>query len=125
MRDKDGNPVSGTYTPSTDTALAMVEVALNAANANGILAHEDWHAVEDMLREIGAEGQKLLGIVRSASSKPHVVRWMVEQLVKRGETLEGDAIQQLNDPAERAAYAFQFFIQREYSKRDYRDCITN
>jgi hypothetical protein len=115
LEDAEGQPVSGrykAYTPSPGAALGLIEVAMNAQNPNGTLAHEDWHAVEDLLREMGPAGQKLLNIVRKASSRPFFIRWLAARLVERGELADSEALKQLeNDPAERAAYAFQFYFE--------------
>ena len=108
LKDNEG-PVSGLYTPSTKTTKALVQVSLAALDTGDTLAHEDWHVVEDMLKEMGEQGEKVLASIHRAVSRPETIKWLAQELLARGETADSAAIGQLSNVSERAAFAFQFF----------------
>jgi hypothetical protein len=108
-----GKNISGGYEPSNDVAKALVIVSMGAKDVNGTLAHENWHAVADMLRDMGEPGQKILEMIDRAMALPETFNYLGEQLVARGEDpfANDGAFSQLKSPEERAAFAFQFFIE--------------
>ena len=104
---------SGQYTPKTETTKAVAAVSRGAVSQRGSLAHEDWHVVEDMLREMGEEGAKIINTIYKGVMEPRTLEWIKQQLIMRGENplAKDGAFSQLSDPAEVAAYAFQFFVE--------------
>lgn len=110
--DDDGNKVSGLYTPKSATTKALMQVARDVLSLRGSMAHENWHAVEDLLLELGPKGKHIVDTIHAAASKPETIDWIIDRLIERGENPENSAaIDQLNDPSERAAFLFQFFIE--------------
>ena len=110
--DDDGNSVSGLYTPKSETVKAVMQVARGVLSLRGSMAHENWHAVEDLLLELGPKGKHIVDTIHAAASKPETIDWIMDHLIQRGENpANSAAINQLTDPSERAAFLFQFFIE--------------
>jgi hypothetical protein len=91
-----------------------MDVSREANSWVGTNAHENWHAVQLLMDEMGPSTQKIKDAIDSAMSRPETHDWLVKKLVERGESpTMSEAIKQLIDPKERAAYAFQFVMEGE------------
>ena len=88
---------------SEGTIRLVMEVAREASSWTGTNAHENWHALELLLDEMGPNGVKIKETIHAAMMRPETEAWLRE-------ALKGDeaALAQLDTPSERAAYAFQF-----------------
>lgn len=115
LRDILPGGYAGQYSPKSKTAKGLIEVSRTAPNERGTLAHEDWHGVEDLLLEMGPEGQKIIDTIHKGVQDPRTVAWIKQQLIERGENPNDPdgAFSQLNDPSELAAFAFQFFVEND------------
>jgi hypothetical protein len=56
---------AGQYVPSQGTAKALIRLSMDAPDLHQTLAHEDWHAVEGMLLEMGEAGKRILAACRT------------------------------------------------------------
>lgn len=96
---------SGQYTYDPATGERLIEVAINARSPVGTARHEAMHDLfrflsgNDALRSVARD-------LRDATSAPHVIRQLRDLLKDHKAALE-----QLNDPEERAAYAYQFWAE--------------
>lgn len=96
---------SGRYTYDPATGERLIEVAINARSPVGTARHEAMHDLfrflsgNDALRSVARD-------LRDATSAPHVIRQLRDLLKDHKAALE-----QLNDPEERAAYAYQFWAE--------------
>ena len=96
---------SGQYTYDPATGERLIEVAINARSPVGTARHEAMHDLfrflsgNDALRSVARD-------LRDATSAPHVIR-QLRDLLKDHKA----ALKQLNDPEERAAYAYQFWAE--------------
>lgn len=115
LRDILPGGYAGQYSPKSKTAKGLIEVSRTAPNERGTLAHEDWHGVEELLLEMGPEGQKIIDTIHKGVQDPRTVAWIKQQLIERGENPNDPdgAFSQLNDPSELAAFAFQFFVEND------------
>lgn len=96
---------SGQYTYDPDTGERLIEVAINAPSPVGTARHEAMHDLFRFLSENDAT-RSVAKDLRDATSAPHVIRRLRELLKDHKAALE-----QLNDPEERAAYAYQFWAE--------------
>lgn len=92
----EGGKWSGEWTP------LVIKVAINASDRVGTRRHEAMHQLFSWLREHGAESvQKLL---KNAASNA-IIKRKLEALLSD----HPEAIKQLSDPEEAAAYLYQFW----------------
>lgn len=96
---------SGQYTYDPATGERLIEVAINAPSPVGTARHEAMHDLFRFLSENDAT-RSVAKDLRDATSAPHVIRQLRELLKDHKAALE-----QLNDPEERAAYAYQFWAE--------------
>jgi hypothetical protein len=96
---------SGQYTYNPKTGERLIEVAINARSPLGTARHEAMHDLFRFLSE-NAATRSIARDLRDATSAPHVIRQLRELLKDHKAALE-----QLNDPEERAAYAYQFWAE--------------
>lgn len=96
---------SGQYTYDPDTGERLIEVAINARSPVGTARHEAIHDLFRFLSENDAT-RSIAKDLRDATSAPHVIRQLRDLLKDHKAALE-----QLNDPEERAAYAYQFWAE--------------
>jgi hypothetical protein len=102
VRDLGG---SGQYTYNPKTGERLIEVAINARSPLGTARHEAMHDLFRFLSENEAT-RSIARDLRDATSAPHVIRRLRELLKDHKAALE-----QLSDPEERAAYAYQFWAE--------------
>lgn len=102
VRDLGG---SGQYTYDKATGERIIEVAINAASPLGTARHEAMH---DFFRFLGGSPamRSVARDLRDATSAPHVIKRLRELLKDHKAALD-----QLSDPEERAAYAYQFWAE--------------
>lgn len=109
--------VSGQHVSAKDrTDIKNATKALNRVNPGvfslrGTTAHENWHAVKEMLIALGPEGQAIVDTIERAAHRPEILSWIANQLMARGDNEA--AIQQLSDAEEASAFFFQFFVENE------------
>lgn len=109
--------VSGKHESAKDrTDIKNATKALNRVNPGvfslrGTTAHENWHAVKEMLIALGPEGQAIVDTIERAAHRPEILSWIANQLMARGDNEA--AIQQLSDAEEASAFFFQFFVENE------------
>ena len=96
---------SGQYSYDPATGERLIEVAINAPSPVGTARHEAMHDLFRFLSENDAT-RSVAKDLRDATSAPHVIRQLRELLKDHKAALE-----QLNDPEERAAYAYQFWAE--------------
>lgn len=96
---------SGQYTYNPKTGERLIEVAINARSPLGTARHEAMHDLFRFLSENEAT-RSIARDLRDATSAPHVIRRLRELLKDHKAALE-----QLSDPEERAAYAYQFWAE--------------
>lgn len=96
---------SGQYTYDPATGERLIEVAVNARSPVGTARHEAMHDLFRFLSENDAT-RSVAKDLRDATSAPHVIR-QLRDLLKNDKA----ALEQLNDPEERAAYAYQFWAE--------------
>lgn len=96
---------SGQYTYDPATGERLIEVAVNASSTVGTARHEAMHDLFRFLSENDAT-RSVAKDLRDATSAPHVIRQLRDLLKDHKPALE-----QLNDPEERAAYAYQFWAE--------------
>ncbi len=96
---------SGQYSYDPATGERLIEVAINAPSPVGTARHEAMHDLFRFLSENDAT-RSVAKDLRDATSAPHVIRRLRELLKDHKAALE-----QLNDPEERAAYAYQFWAE--------------
>jgi len=96
---------SGRYTYDPATGERLIELAINAISTVGTARHEAMHDLFRFLSENDAT-RSVARDLRDATSAPHVIRQLRELLKDHKAALE-----QLNDPEERAAYAYQFWAE--------------
>lgn len=91
---------------------ALNRVNPGAFSIRGTTAHENWHAVKEMLLAMGPEGQAIVDTIERAAHRPESLGWIAQQLAARGTGNEA-ALKQLADPEEASAFLFQFFVENE------------
>lgn len=96
---------SGQYTYDRATGERLIEVAINAASPLGTARHEAMHDLFRFLSKDPAT-RSIAKDLRDATSAPHVITRLRELLKDHKGALE-----QLSDPEERAAYAYQFWAE--------------
>ncbi len=82
---------------------ATLNVALNTTNAEGVARHEAFHAFFHTLGKLDKD-RAIYDRLLKAASAPHIRRQLARLLAGSPE-----ALKQLRDPEERAAYMFQFY----------------
>lgn len=94
---------SGQYTYDRKTGRRLIEVAINAIDPIGTARHEAMH---DFFQFLG-ENEATRAVARTLKE----VMGSKEVMDKLKDLLQGhkDALEQLNDPEERVAYAYQFW----------------
>ncbi|HNG00919.1 MAG TPA: hypothetical protein PLQ71_03505 [Nitrospira sp.] len=94
---------SGQYTYNRKTGRRLIEVAINAIDPIGTARHEAMH---DFFQFLG-ENEATRAVARTLKE----VMGSKEVMDKLKDLLQGhkDALEQLNDPEERVAYAYQFW----------------
>lgn len=94
---------SGQYTYNRKTGQRLIEVAINAIDPVGTARHEAMH---DFFQFLG-ENEATRAVARTLKE----VMGSKEVMDKLKDLLQGhkDALEQLNDPEERVAYAYQFW----------------
>lgn len=85
------------------TAKIMVDLAHGDANT---YRHELWHHIEELLKEMGDNGKHILDTIHKGVDTPMMRAWLKSELAK-----SPDALAQLAEPSERAAFAFQKFME--------------
>lgn len=96
IQGTDGKPWSGDWTPD------MIRIAIAAADPMGVARHESIHQFFHLLRKNGGENVKQ---ILERLSQNGIIRKRLEELL----TDHPAAIEQLSDPEEFAAYAYQFW----------------
>ncbi len=96
---------SGQYSYDPATGERLIEVAVNATSPVGTARHEAMHDLFRFLSENDAT-RSVAKDLRDATSAPHVIKQLRDLLKDHKAALE-----QLNDPEERAAYAYQFWAE--------------
>ena len=76
-------------------------VVPTGGGSRGTLHHEVWHAVEDMLKEMGPHGEKILADIHAHVSTPLMKVWLEKNYNDAG------VGSQLDSLSERAAFVFQ------------------
>lgn len=104
LTDKDGNAVSGKF----DTKNMEAIVSAMASDRFGALAHEGWHGVETLLKDMGDHGERILGDIYKHVSSPEVQAWLRERFAD-----DEGVLGQLGSEKERAAFAFQLIAKGE------------
>jgi len=102
VTDEKGESVSGKY----DAQLKKILVSALSADRMQTLHHETWHHIEQLLGEMGENGQRVLDEVTEYANSDEARKW----LAGRYSDDEG-VMSQLASPKERAAYLFQSFMQ--------------
>lgn len=96
---------SGQYSFSRATGERMIEIAVNAHSMLGTARHEAMHDFFQFLSATDATRSAAKDL-KDATSAMHVMKQLRDLLEAHPE-----AIAQLNDPEERAAYAYQFWAE--------------
>lgn len=89
-----------------DAAKKLINVSLSAADLTDARRHEVWHAVEDYLKSMGKDGERVLEQIYKHTDTPMMRRALAERLKN-----DEGALSQLGEQRERAAYAFQIFMR--------------
>lgn len=84
----------------------VIRLSTHALNPLSTAHHESLHAFFQKLREAGATD--VMDVLNKAAASPHVMKQMREFLKN-----EPDALKQLSDPEERAAYMYQMHAAGE------------
>jgi hypothetical protein len=79
----------------------VVEIWQHAPNMAGTLHHEIWHAVENLLKDMGPHGEKILADIHKHMDTPLMRKRLMEAYADEGVN------SQLGDMSERAAFVFQ------------------
>lgn len=75
-----------------------------SANSVADLNHEVWHKIEDVLQGMGPAGKEILNTIYKHMDTPLMKKWISDQMADAG--VDG----QLDSMSERAAFAFQLFM---------------
>lgn len=104
LKDKDGKAVSGKFDKDSMTAI----VSAMASDRLGTLAHEGWHGVETLLKDMGNHGERILSDIYDHVSSKEVRDWLSERFAD-----DEGVLSQLGSEKERAAFAFQLIAKGE------------
>lgn len=104
LTDKDGNAVSGKF----DTKNMEAIVSAMASDRFGTLAHEGWHGVETLLKDMGDHGERILKDIYDHTSSKEVQGWLRERFAD-----DEGVLSQLGSEKERAAFTFQLIAKGE------------
>lgn len=104
LADKDGNAVSGKF----DTKNMEAIVSAMASDRFGTLAHEGWHGVETLLKDMGDHGERILKDIYDHTSSKEVQDWLRERFAD-----DEGVLGQLGSEKERAAFTFQLIAKGE------------
>ena len=103
---------SGLHEFAPSTGDRLIEVAVNAKNPIGVLRHEALHDLFATFNET-PEMRSVVADIERASGSLHVMSQLKKLLANHPE-----ALAQLADPEERAAYAFQFWAEGQLTMTD-------